>query len=504
MGDLLAGATVALVLFPQSLAYAKLAGMPPEHGLYASTFALIVAAPFASSPYLQTGPVAVTAVLTFGALEALATPASPDYVELALLLAVLVGAVRLAVGLLRGGAIAYLMSRPMLIGFMPAAAIFIAASQLPTGLGADAPDGSVLGQAAWTIAHPGAWEAAAVGLVVFVLLAVVGGRRLHPLFPGVLVAVAAAVVFSELSGYSGDAVGAIEAGVPPISLALPWTSAPDLLIGAVVIALVGFAEPASIARQFAAQDRIPWDADREFVSQGAANVAAGFSGGFPIGGSFSRSALNRQAGARTPWSGAVTGVAILALLPLAALLSSLPTAVLSAIVIAAVAPLIRLGPIAALWRHSKPATLIAVGTLVSTLAFAPRIERGVLVGVGLSIAVHLWRELRIEVDAWEEAATLHVKPRGVLWFGAAQRVEDVFLAALAAHRDAEHLHLHLDGVGRLDITAALILRDVLDQATAAGLNVTVTGSRREDRRLVDGVVLRRRSRRGDDAQDDHG
>ncbi len=485
---MLAGLAVALVLFPQSLAYAKLAGMPPEHGLYAATIALIVAAPLASSPYLQTGPVAVTAVLTFSALESLARPTSAEYVQLALLLAVLVGAVRVAVGLLRGGAIAYLMSRPMLMGFMPAAAIFIASSQLPAGLGVEPPEGGVLESAVWALAHPGEWKLAALGLVVLVVLAVFGGRRLHPLFPGVLVAVAVAIVLSELLGYGGDRVGEIAVGAPPLSLDLPWGSAPELFVGAVIIALVGFAEPASIARAFAAQDRIRWDADREFVSQGVANVASGFSGGFPIGGSFSRSALNRLAGARTAWSGAVTGLAVLLLLPLAFLVEPLPSAVLSAIVITAVIPLVRLGPVLSLWRHSRPAALIAVGTLVSTLAFAPRIERGVLVGVGLSIAVHLWRELQVEVRAWEEGGTVHLRPRGVLWFGAAQRVEDLFLATLADHREADKLHLHLDGIGRLDITAALILRDVLEEAQRSGLEVLVTGVRGADRRLVMGVV----------------
>jgi sulfate permease, SulP family len=375
------------------------------------------------------------------------------------------------------------------MGFLPAAAIFIAASQIPAALGAVPPLGGVLENAAWTLGHPGDWDPAAVGLAALVGVAVVGGRRLHALFPGVLVAVVVAVLLSELGGYGGDTVGDIPVGVPPISLDLPWGSAPELVVGALVIALIGFAEPASIARQFAAQDRILWDADREFVSQGVANLASGVSGGFPIGGSFTRSALNRSAGARTAWSGAVTGVAVLALLPLAFLLAPLPTAVLSAIVVGAVVPLIRLRPIARLWRHSRPAFLIAVGTLASTLALAPRIERGVLVGVGLSIAVHLWRELHIEIAAWLEDGVLHIAPRGVLWFGAAERVEDAFLRELAAHPEAEHLHLHLDGVGRLDITAALILHDILDQAKAAGLTVAVSGAREQDRRLVDGVVV---------------
>lgn len=488
-GDVLAGLTVALVLVPQSLAYAELAGMPPERGLYASTIPLIVAAPLASSPYLQTGPVAVTAVLTFGALSAVAEPGSDRYVMLGLLLALVVGVVRLAIGLLRSGVVAYLMSRPMLAGFVPAAATFIAASQLPAAMGTETPEGSVLSEAAWALSHPGTWSLGAVALTLLVLVAVFGGRRLHRLFPGVLVAVAAAALLSAAGGYSGATVGTIDVGAPPISLDLPWGDTLALLVPGAIIALVGFAEPASIARSFAAKDRLPWDANREFVSQGAANVAAGFTGGFPIGGSFSRSALNRMAGARSVWSGAVTGVAVLAVLPIAFLLSPLPTAVLAAIILTAVVPLIRLRPIAALWRHSRPATLVAVGTFVATLAFAPRIERGVLVGVGLSIAVHLWRELNVTIEAWEKDATLHVRPQGVLWFGGAQAVEDRLLAELARRPSIDRMVIHLDGVGRLDITAAQTLETVLDDARQSGVEVEVDGVRDEDRRLVDGVVL---------------
>jgi SulP family sulfate permease len=490
LGDLFAGLTVALVLIPQSLAYAELAGMPPEHGLYASTIALIVAAPLASSPYLQTGPVAVTSVLTFSALSTLAEPRSEQYVELALLLALVVGVVRLGVGLAHAGALAYLMSRPMLLGFVPAAATFIAASQLPGAAGADAPDGSVLARAGWTLSHPVEWQPAAVALSLVTIALVFGGRRLHTLFPGVLVAVVAAVAVSELVGYEGATVGAIGVGVPPLSADLPWSSTPELLLAGAIIALVGFAEPASIARSFAGQDRTHWDSNREFVSQGAANVAAAFTGGFPVGGSFSRSSLNRLAGARTAWSGAITGLAVLALLPLMSLIASLPTAVLAAIVITAVVPLMRLAPVTALWRDSRPATLIALGTFVATLAMAPRIERGVLVGIALSVAVHLWRELHIDVDSWEEGGTLHLRPQGVLWFGAVQAFEDALLAELASHRRADAVRIHLDGLGRLDITAAVTLRDLIDQTRASGITVEVSDVRARDRRLVDGIIRR--------------
>jgi SulP family sulfate permease len=489
-GDLIAGVTVALVLIPQSLAYAELAGMPPVHGLYAATIALIVVAPLASSPYLQTGPVAVTSVLTFTALSALAEPRSDEYVRLALLLALVVGVIRLAVGLLRAGALAYLMSRPMLLGFVPAAAVFIAASQLPAAMGAAAPAGGVLERAGWTLAHPRAWDVPAAALSGLALIIALGARRLHPVFPAVVVAVVVATALAEVLGYGGPTIGNLDVGLPPISADLPWSSAPDLLLPGAIIALIGFAEPAAIARSFATQDRVHWDANREFVSQGAANVAAAFSGGFPVGGSFSRSALNRLAGARTAWSGAVTGLAVLVALPLTFVLAPVPSAVLAAIVITAVIPLMTLRPVAALWRDSRPATLIAVGTFAATLAMAPRIERGVLVGIALSVAVHLWRELHIEVDAWEEEGTLHLRPHGVLWFGAVQVFEDALLAELARHRGAHAVHVHFDGLGRLDITAAGALRELLERTLRSGLAVEVSDVRARDRRLVDGVILR--------------
>jgi sulfate permease, SulP family len=487
-GDLFAGLSVALILIPQSLAYAELAGMPPERGLYAAAIPLLAAAPLVSSPYLQTGPVAVTALLTFGVLSSQAQPGSDEYIGLGLLLALVVGLVRLAIGLARAGVIAYLMSRPMLMGFIPAATLLIAASQLPAALGANPPDDGLLERAAWTLSHPAEWEFVSVAVATGTLMAVFGGRRLHPLFPGVLVAAAAALLYSRLSGYDGPEVGAIGPGFPPLSLALPWAETPTVLVGGVVIALVGFAEAASISRQFATQERTNWDADREFVSQGAANIAAGMSGGFPVGGSFSRSSLNRLAGAHTRWSGAVTGLAVLAFIPAAGLLADLPSAVLGALVIAAVLPLFRILPVVRLWRVSRPQFLVAAGTFASTVALSPHVERGVLIGIALAIAVHLWRELHVEVKVWEEGSDLHVRPGGVLWFGAAQRLEDRALAALAAHADVRRLVLHLDRIGRLDVTSASVLRSVIEEARRSGLDTELVGIEARDRRLIDRVV----------------
>jgi len=493
VGDLLAGVSVALVLIPQSLAYAELAGMPPERGLYASAIPLLVAAPLVSCPYLQTGPVALTSLLTFGALSTLAEPGSDRYIALGLLLALVVGVVRLAIGLLRAGVIAYLMSQPMLMGFVPAAAVLIVASQLPAALAADPPSGGLLEQAAWSLTHPGSWEPASVAASLGVLAVVLAGRRLHPLFPGVLLAAVVAIVISSATGYRGPTVGEVAVSAPPLTLDLPWGQLASLLVPGAVIGIVGFAEAASIGRAFAAQDRERWDSDREFVSQGAANVAAGLTGGFPVGGSFSRSSLNRLAGASSPWSGVVTGLVVLAALPLAFLLEPLPSAVLGAIVIAAALPLLRPDRILRLWRPSKPGFLIAAGTFVATLAVAPRVERGVLVGIALSLLVHLLRELRIDARVWTEGTELHVRPQGVLWFGAAQGLQDAVVAELAVHRDAERLVLHLDGLGRLDITGAIALRAIIDEGRRSGVKCELEGVQPRDRRLVDRAVRAPRS-----------
>jgi SulP family sulfate permease len=295
------------------------------------------------------------------------------------------------------------------------------------------------------------------------------------------------------------------AGRSSVFLAARGGTATQPVVGALVIALVGFAEPAAIGRTFAARDRVAWSADREFVSQGAANVAAGLTGGLPVGGSLGRSTLNRQAGARSGWSGAVTGAIVLVLLPVSSVISPLPAAVLAAIVLVTVLPMVNLAAIARLWPTSRPATLIAVGTFAATLAFAPRIERGVIAGVGLSVAVHLWRELRIDAESWLDGETLNLRPQGVLWFGAVERLEDVLVEELSRHREASRLLLHLDSVGRLDITAALVLRDLLAQARASGMEVELAGVQERDERVVESVLLaepRRPGRRRPRAPDE--
>lgn len=327
LGDLLAGLSVALVLIPQSLAYAELAGLPAAYGLYAAAFPPIAAAFFASSPFLQTGPTALTALLSFGVLSGSFTPGSLEFVTAATLLALLVGVIRVGLGLVKLGGFAYFLSQPVLRGFTSGAAVLIFLSQVPAALGLPSGERGVLGGAAEALSHPRDWNATAVLLSLLTLLIVLGGRRLSARFPGVLVAALIGIGVSLALGFKGPTVGDAGAALPALSLGLPWRAFPDLLLGAAIIAVVGFAEPASIARTFSSEQLGRWNPNRELVSQGVANLAAGLAGAFPVGGSFSRSSLNKLAGAKTRWSGLITGLSALGFLPFASLLSPLPKAV---------------------------------------------------------------------------------------------------------------------------------------------------------------------------------
>lgn len=492
--DVLAGVSVALVAVPQAMAYAELAGLPSHHGLYAAALPLVAAALVASSPYLQTGPVATTALLTFGALVPLATPGTAEFVGLAALLALVVGAARMALGLLKAGWVSYLMSRPVLDGFLLGAAILIMASQLPGATGAPAPEGGVLSRAVWTLLHPGTWSLPALGFALATVIIIRGAPLIHERLPGVLFAAVGALLVSVMAGYEGDVVGRVPTGLPPLTLDLPWRRLPTLVLPGVVIALVGFAEAASLSRLFATEDREYWSANREFVSQGAANVVAGITGGFPVGGSFARSTLNRMLGATSRWAGLVTGLAVLAFLPFAGILAPLPRAVLAGIILAAVWNLLKPGPLVALWRVSRPQAMVGWGTFGLTLALSPHIEHAVLLGILMAGAVHLWRELSPEVEARRDGTTLHLEPRGVLWFGSAPALDDALLNHLAREKDIERVVIHCGGLGRIDLTGAYALAEMLEQIRDVGIEIDVVGVPEHARRVLKGVGTHKQPR----------
>ena len=395
-GDVLAGISVALLLIPQSMAYAELAGLPPEIGLFASALPPIFAAFVASSPYLQTGPVALTSLLTLGALNGLADSGTKHYVELAALLALIVGISRLIFGFLRMGKIVYLMNAPVVTGFTSAAVILIIASQIPKTLGNEIDVNGTLNRAYRSLTDFENWEIESLLISGVTIFLVIAGKYIHKLFPGALFVLVGGSMYSHLSGYKGPVVGEIPTGVPNLGFGLPWGSIDELLLSGIVIALIGFAEPASISRIFASQENQRWSANREFVSQGLANVASAFSGALPVGGSFSRSSLNKLSGAQSKWSGLVTGVVVCLFLPFANILDRLPKATLGAVVVAAVIGLIQPKKLFFSIRNSASEGFITWSTFIATLILSPHVERGVLVGIGISILVSIYKKSRLD------------------------------------------------------------------------------------------------------------
>ncbi|MAS41029.1 MAG: sodium-independent anion transporter [Porticoccaceae bacterium] len=403
-GDLIAGLSVALVMVPQSLAYAQLAGFPPHYGLYAGMLPTIVAALFGSSPYLSTGAVALTGMLTAASVGPMAAAGSPAYLALGITLALIAGLIQLALGLLRQGWVLNLLSRPVFNGFINAATLLICFSQLPVLLGAPGPRASELATeaarviGALTSPH---WHTLAFGLLSLAALRLL--QRFAPRVPGVLVVVAATIALSHAIGFStsgGAVVGEIPRALPSLQLpALPrWEQLGTLLPAAFVIALVSFLEAASSARRLGEQAGRAWNENQELIGQGLGKLAAACSGTLPTSASFSRSALSYKTGAQTGLAQIVSALAVmLATLTLAQWLHELPKAVLAAIILHAVANLFDAPAMFRVWRIDRDDALAAWATFVATLVFAPNIHTGVLTGLLLSLALLIWRTMKPRV-----------------------------------------------------------------------------------------------------------
>jgi SulP family sulfate permease len=411
--DLVAAAIVTIMLIPQSLAYAMLAGLPPEIGLYASILPIIVYALFGTSRALAVGPVAVISLMTLTAASTIAPPGSPNFIAATLILALLSGLILIVMGVLKLGFLANLLSHPVVSGFITASGIIIATSQLKSVLGIKA-SGEAMPELVSTLienAKDTNPYTLAIGVTATVFLFWVR-KGLKPLLlrlglaarpadlvakAGPIVAVALsifAVIVFDLEAKGVKVVGNIPQSLPPLTVPLfdaeLWQR---LAIPALLLSIIGFVESISVAQTLAAKKRQRIVPDQELIGLGAANVAAAFSGGYPVTGGFARSVVNFDAGAETPAAGAFTAVGILlAALFLTPLLDSLPIATLAGTIIVAVLSLVDFKTPVAIWRYSKPDFAAMAATIAVTLLIG--VEPGVIAGVSLSLALFLWRASR--------------------------------------------------------------------------------------------------------------
>ena len=411
--DLMAAVIVTIMLIPQSLAYALLAGLPPVVGLYASILPLVLYAIFGTSRTLAVGPVAVISLMTASAAGAVAAQGTAEYLEAAITLAMLSGIMLAVLGVLRAGFLANLLSHPVISGFITASGILIATSQLKHILGISAGGDNwpaMLGALGTTIADTNPWTLAiGIPATLFLFWVRKGGKpALQALgLParaaemtakaGPVAAVGLtilAVLLFDLGAKGVKLVGAVPQGLPPF--AMPSTDLAlieKLWVPALLISIIGFVESVSVAQTLAAKRRQRIAPDQELIGLGAANIASAFSGGYPVTGGFARSAVNFDAGAQTPAAGAFTAVGIaLATLFLTPLLFHLPVATLAATIIVAVLSLVDLKTPGQLWRYSKADFAAHGATIVITLLAG--VELGVIAGVAVGLLLYLWRASR--------------------------------------------------------------------------------------------------------------
>ena len=632
--DFLAGLTVALVLVPQSMAYAQLAGMPAYYGLYAAFLPVIVAALWGSSHQLGTGPVAVVSLLTASALTPLAASGSEQFITLAIMLALLVGVVQLVLGAFKLGIIVNFLSHPVIVGFTNAAAMIIGLSQVNKLIGVPMGRSEHFIQDIWGVARlvgDTHLPTLAMGATAIAIMWVI--RKKAPKLPGVLIAVAVTTAASWLIGFErnatatidqvaepearalltefvrtearikeiseqiagkaaelktlrkdrgdlsheavtlnyevdllrlqqkdredenrrrnrairsfvlervvspdgqtaelyavgrvpvgktadghrwriaraaqgdmkltggGEVVGKVPEGLPSVGMPrLSWDMLGSLLSSAIVISLVGFMEAISIAKAIAAKTKQKIDPNQELIGQGLANIVGSLTQAFPVSGSFSRSAVNINAGAMTGMSSVFTGLfVLLTLLFLTPLLYHLPQAVLAAVIIMAVIGLINFQAVKHAWRASRHDGIAAVATFVATLAFAPHLDNGIMIGAGLAIGLYLYRTMSPRVailgryaDGSLRDAAVHNLPAsdfvtavrfdGRLYFANVSFFEDAILEAVAANPKAPYLLVVGNGINELDASGEEVMHHLVERLRANGVTVVFSGLKKQ-------------------------
>ena len=505
--DLVAAVIVTIMLIPQSLAYALLAGLPPEVGLYASILPLIAYALFGTSRALAVGPVAVVSLLTAATVGEIASTGTPEYLGAAIALAFISGLMLMALGFLRLGFLANLLSHPVISGFITASGLLIASSQLKHILGVSASGRTLYDIIVSIGSHIGETNlitlAIGAGSTVFLFWVRKGlkkrllGLGLKP-FPadlltkaGPVAAVAVTTLIAavfNLENHGVRLVGAIPSGLPMPQLP-PFDA--DLwlqLVGsALLISVIGFVESVSVAQTLAAKKRQRIEPDQELIGLGAANVASAISGGYPVTGGFARSVVNFDAGAETPAAGAFTAVGIaIATLFLTPLLTNLPTATLAATIIVAVLSLVDFGAIKRTYAYSKSDFAAMAATILITLFFG--VEQGVVTGVALSIGLYLYRNSRPhmaivgvvpgtehfrnidrhKVVTGEKVLTLRVDES--LFFANSRFLEDKVYALVADRPNLKHVVLMCPAVNEIDASALESLEEINHRLSDSGVS----------------------------------
>ena len=504
--DLVAAVIVTVMLIPQSLAYALLAGLPPEMGLYASILPIVLYAIFGTSRVLAVGPVAVVSLLTAAAVGKIAIPGTPEYIAAAITLAFMSGIILLGLGLFRLGFLANFLSHPVITGFVTASGIIIAASQMKHIFGVNA-DGHNILEIATSLRESIIelnWITLLIGSLTTVfllwvrkgflpLLLKIGlNQRVSDIFAkaGPIIAIVATTLIAwsfSLTERGVKVVGEVPQGLPPISLPSfsmdIWTS---LIGSAILMSLIGFIESISIARTLAATKRQRIDPNQELIGLGAANVGASFTSGFPVTGGFSRSVVNYDAGAETPAAGAFTAIGLgVASIFLTTLIFYLPKATLAATIIVAVLALVDFSILKKTWIYSKADFAAVAATMSVTLIMG--VELGVIAGVLISILSHVYKSSRPHIaivgqipgtehyrnvlrhDVLVNPQVLTIRVDESLYFANTRFLEDRIYSEVAKQSEIKHVILMCSAVNAIDMSALESLELINERLKLGGI-----------------------------------
>jgi SulP family sulfate permease len=496
--DLSAGLTVAIMLVPQGMAYAMLAGLPPVIGLYSSTLPLLAYAFLGTSRQLAVGPVAMVSLLVYVGASNLASPGSPDYVSLVLLLTLMTGLIQFMFGVLRMGFIVNFLSHAVISGFTSAAAIVIGLSQLKHLLGVKLSGQHSVFQLLYEAAqkiHQANILTVFIGLISIGVL--VYFKKNNPKFPAplVVVAVSTLVVYGfHLERYGVSIVGSVPSGIPKPSFpAFNAELIQTLFPVSITIVFVGFMESIAVAQSIAAKERYKVNANQEFIGLGVANIVSSLFSGYPVTGGFSRTAVNYQAGAKTGLASMITAVlVILTLLFLTPVFYYLPNAVLAAIIMVAVYGLIDIEEARHLLKLKKIDGWTLLLTFVCTLVLG--IEQGILIGVVFSLMVFIWRsahphtaelgyikaqDVFLNVDRFPEAKTfphtLILRIDASMFFANMRFIENRLRGCLVDKSDVTYVVFDLSGVNDIDAVAISGLRDLIYEYREQGIQFAFSG-----------------------------
>jgi len=487
--DIIAGISVALLLVPQSMAFAQLADLPPYYGLYAAFIPPAIAALFGSSRQLAAGPVATASLITATTLQSLAIPGTQAYFTYAIALALIIGIIRLIIGFCKLGIVTNFLSFPVIAGFTNAVAIMIFSSQIPNAFGVEMVKSPVYIKTIWnSITHIFTnFNLFTTLMFALALVILIIARKFSKKLPAIIFAVVVTTLIAWKFGYNGQIVGTIPKGIPSFKIPIfDFHALPTLLIGAITITLVGLMEVVSIAKTVAAKTHQHIDVNQEIIGQGMASFIGSFFQSYPVSSSFSRTAVNFKSGARTGFSSVVASLMVaITLLFLTPLFYYLPKATLAAAIMFSIVTFINFKPFIETWRVNKYDSMICVTTFVVTLAFAPRLYIPILSGVILSLAFYFYRTFKkektekteniaqnIDTESYEHISIIHLDSH--LYFMNCADFEDKVLKIIISKPELDSIIFDMSNINYIDSSATHAIEIIINRLVESGINLYFT------------------------------